>query len=138
MKVQEEKRSDRDHGRKRPQALGRGGSMVLSSRITSAAQPSLRGLWQSMCWLQWDAMVLPFPCVQREQDQSSYMLEKGGGWRPLHPLPQAAVREGGRTAMLALPPGSGFTPPWKGSFSRLASGITDRFSPLCFIPSTTP
>ena len=138
MKVQEEKRSDRDHGRKRPQALGRGGSMVLSSRITSAAQPSLRGLWQSVCWLQWDAMVLPFPCVQREQDQSSYMLEKGGGWRPLHPLPQAAVREGGRTAMLALPPGSGFTPPWNGSFSRLASGITDRLSPLCFIPSTTP
>lgn len=130
MKVQEGKRSDRDHGRKRPQALGRGGSMVLSSRITSAAQPSLRGLWRSVCWLQWDAMVLPFPCVQREQDQSSYMLEKGGGWRPLHPLPQAAVREGGRTAMLALPPGSGFTPPWNGSFSRLASGITDRLSSL--------
>ena len=57
------------------------------------------------------------------------MLEKGGGWRPPHPLPQAAVREEGRTAMLALPPGSGFTPPWN-SFPRLASGITDRLSPL--------
>lgn len=52
--------------------------MVLSSRITSAAQPSLRGLWRSVCWLQWDAMVLPFPlCSTRAGPEQLYV---GEGW----------------------------------------------------------
>ena len=37
----------------------------------------------------------PSPCVQPEQDQSNYMLEKGGGWRPPHrPAPPTGSCQG--------------------------------------------
>ena len=144
--MQEEKRCKQGPWEK---GEGRTSSRERWSDHTPAASSHLHSLpcrassgprvgYSGMLWSSPSSLVQP-------EDWSSCMLEKGRVWRPPHPLPQAAVREGspalvGLTAVLALAPGSGVALPWNSRFFRLASGITDELSPLLlsFTPGTTP